>query len=171
MKRAGVTDASLYVEKVSAASSKRPMLERAIGDLRPGDTFTVWKMDRLARSLVDLLKRMRQIEAKGAGFKSLTEAIDTTTAAGRLVMHVMGAIAEFERDLIVERTKAGMEQARRDGKQVGQPQVLDDKQKSQAQKMRDRGVSVRKIAEHFKVSHGTVYNWTDGPKRARKKTN
>lgn len=171
LRKAGVPDAGMYVEKVSAASAKRRMLEEALGALRPGDTFVVWKMDRLARSLTDLLNRMRQIEGKGAGFKSLTESIDTTTPAGRLIMHVMGAIAEFERDLIRERTRAGMAEARAAGKQVGQPQVLSDKQKQDAQKLRDKGWTLARLALHFDVSSGTIRNHTVGPSRARRKVN
>lgn len=170
LRKAGVTEAGLYVEKVSAASAKRKMLEDALGALRPGDTFVVWKMDRLARSLADLLNRMRQIESKGAGFKSLTESIDTTTPAGRLIMHVMGAIAEFERDLIRERTRAGMAEAKAAGKQVGQPQVLTDRQKLDAQKLRDKGWTLSRLAGKFGVSSGTIRNHTHGPSRSLHKT-
>lgn len=170
LRKAGVTDAGLYVEKVSAASAKRKMLEDALGALRPGDTFTVWKMDRLARSLTDLLNRMRQIESKGAGFKSLTESIDTTTPAGRLIMHVMGAIAEFERDLIRERTRAGMAEAKAAGKQVGQPEVLTAAQKKKAQELRDNGWTLARLAMKYGVSSGTIRNHTVGPSRPRRKS-
>lgn len=170
LKRAGVTDAGMYVEKVSAASAKRPMLEQALASLRAGDTFTVWKMDRLARSLTDLLNRMKQIEGKGAGFKSLTEAIDTTTPAGRLIMHVLGAIGEFERDLIRERTRSGMAAAKAAGKQVGQPQVLSAADKKTAQLLRDRGWTLKRVAAKFCVSSGTIRNHTTGPSRSRRKS-
>lgn len=170
LRRAGVTDAGLYVEKVSAASSRRPMLDEALSALRKGDTFTVWKMDRLARSLTDLLRRMQTIEGHGAGFRSLTESIDTTTPAGRLVMHVMGAIAEFERDLIRERTRAGMAVAKAAGKQVGQPQALTDREKIEAQKLRDKGWTLSRLASKFDVSSGTIRNHTVGPTRARRKS-
>ena len=170
LKRAGVTDAGLYVEKVSAVSTRRPKLAEALDALRPGDTFAVWKMDRLARSLSDLLAKMDLITAKGAVFKSLTENIDLSTAGGKLMMQMLGVIAEFERNLTIERTTAGMARAREEGKQVGQPPALTPKQVEQAQKMRDKRKSVREIAAHFDVSHGTIYNWTDGPKRSRRKS-
>lgn len=169
LRKAGVREDDLHVETVSGASSKRPELDWALSTLRPGDTFVVWKMDRIARSLTELLRRMRQVDEAGAGFKSLTESIDTTTPAGRLIMHVMGAIAEFERDLIVERTKAGMAAAKARGAQIGQPRKLDNKQVVEAQKMRDDGVSPKKIADHFGVSRGTIYNYTVGPTRTRSK--
>lgn len=111
LKRAGVTDAGLYVEKVSAVSTRRPKL-----------------------------------------------------------MQMLGVIAEFERNLTIERTTAGMARAREEGKQVGQPPALTPKQVEQAQKMRDKRKSVREIAAHFDVSHGTIYNWTNGPKRSRRKS-
>lgn len=167
--KAGVHKDSLHVEKVSGAASRRPKLEWALKTLRPGDTFTVWKMDRMARSLVDLLKRMEQIRAEGAQFKSLTEEIDTNTPGGRLVFHVLGAIAEFERDLIRERTNAGVKAAMARGVRFGQPPALDPKQIGQAQRMRDGGLSARSIAKQFNVSHATIYAWTSGPGRKRKR--
>ena len=165
--RAGVLADDMHVEKVSAAASKRPRLEEAIASLRPGDTFVVWKLDRLARSLQDLLRRLEQISTAGAEFKSVTDAIDTTTATGRLVMHLLGSIAEFERDLIRERTKAGMRAASERGMRPGQPEKLDGKQKAEAQRMRDKGISARSIAKKFKVSVPTIYNHTVGPGRSR----
>jgi DNA invertase Pin-like site-specific DNA recombinase len=168
LKRAGVLDDDIHVEKVSGAASKRPMLDWALGTLRPGDTFVVWKMDRVARSLADLLRRIKLIEDAGAGFKSLTESIDTTTAGGRLIMHVMGAIAEFERDLIRERTKAGVKAAQQRGVRIGQPEALSPRQKAEAQKMRNRKVPVRQIAKKFKVCTGTIYNHTLDPALLRK---
>lgn len=171
LKRAGCHPDHIHVEKVSGAASKRPRLDWAIETLRPGDVFVVWKLDRVARSLMDLLKRMKDIEDSGAGFKSLTESIDTTTPGGRLVMNVMGAIAEFERDLIRERTKAGVQAAIKRGVRIGQPPKLTPQQVKDAQKMRDKGLSVRdKIAPAFKVSPVTIYNNTVGPTRSRKKT-
>lgn len=170
LKRAGVTTAGLYIEKVSAVSKHRPMLEDALGALRPGDTFVVWKLDRLSRSLPDLLRRLEQIEKKKAGFKSLTDSFDTTSPSGRLVLYILGVVADFERSLISERTKAGVARAKAEGKQVGQPPALKPHEIVAAQKMRNAGKSVRAIAKRYKVSHGTIYNHTDGPKRSRRKS-
>lgn len=168
LKRAGVTDEGLYVEKISAASRKRPKLEEALEALRKGDTFVVWKLDRLARSMIDLLNRIKYIEFKGASLRSLTEQIDTHSTSGKFMIHMLGALAEFERGIIRERTMWGMAEAKAQGKQVGQPEVLTAADKQKAQKMRDGGKSVRAIAEHFGVSHGTVYNHTHGPSRTRR---
>lgn len=169
LKAAGVIDDDLHVEKVSGAASKRPRLDWALTTLREGDTFVVWRLDRLARNMIDLLTRLQDIEKAGAKFKSLSENFDTTTATGRLVLNIMGAFAQFERDIIIKRTRAGMRAARERGIQVGQPRALDDKQTAQAQKMRDRGVPVKEIAAKFKVAPMTIYTWTHGTVRPPKR--
>lgn len=166
---AGVHPDALHVEQVSGAASHRPVLEWALDELRPGDTFVVWKLDRIARSLTDLLKKMEQLKQSGASFRSLTEDIDTNTASGRLLFHVMGAIAEFERDLIRERTKAGVRAAMERGVKFGPDRKMTDKQIAQAQKMRDMGKSLRTVAKHFGVSHTTIEDYTTGARRFRKK--
>ena len=168
--RNGVPRAHISVEKVSAAASKRPALDGILEGLRPGDVLVVWKMDRIARSLSDLMAKMAAISAAGASFKSLTEHIDTSTPGGRLIFHVLGALAEFERDLIVERTRAGVLAAKARGVRFGQERKLGDKQVAKAQKMRDAGKSIRVIADKFDVSHNTIRNWTTGPGRKRRKT-
>lgn len=165
--KAGVMKDNLHVEKVSGAAAKRPSLDWALETLRPGDTFIVWKMDRMARSLMDLLKKMEKLHREGASFRSLTEAIDTNTPGGRLIFHVLGAIAEFERDLIRERTRAGVKSAMERGVKFGVEPLLTPAQIKKAQKMRDKGMSARAIAEELGCSHSTVYNWTTGPKRRR----
>lgn len=167
--KSGVPRKHIAVEKVSAAAQVRPELEAIIDGLRKGDTLVVWKMDRIARSVVDLLKKMERIEGAGAKFRSLTEQIDTTTPAGKLLFHVLAALAEFERDLIVERTRTGVKAAKARGVRFGQAPKLSDKDRAQAQKMRDRGDSIRVIAARFDVSHNTIRNWTTGPGRKRKK--
>lgn len=167
--KAGVHRDAIHVEKVSGAAAHRPKLEWALGNLRDGDTLVVWKMDRMARSLVDLLNKMEQLRKAGASFVSLTEKIDTNTPGGRLVFHVLGAIAEFERDLIRERTRAGVKAAMKRGVRFGQEPKLSPKQVEQAQKMRDNRMSIRAIGEKFDVSHSTIRNWTTGPGRSRKR--
>ncbi len=170
LKRFGVPGQHISVEKISAAAPIRPMLESIIEGLRPGDVLVVWKMDRIARSVSDLLSKMQRIEAAGAKFRSLTESFDTSSAAGRLLFHVLAALAEFERGLIVERTRAGVVAAKARGVRFGQERKLSDEQIIKAQKMRDAGKSIRVIADKFDVSHNTIRNWTHGPSRKRRKT-
>ena len=169
LKRAGVHPDALHVEKVSGAAANRPVREWALDELREGDTFVVWKLDRMARSLTDLLNKMEKLRQAGASFRSLTEQIDTTTPGGRLIFHVMGAIAEFERDLIRERTRAGVKAAVERGVKFGVDPKLNATQVKAAQKLRDKGVSLRDIGKRFGVSHSTIRDWTVGPGRARKK--
>ena len=154
MKRIGVADENVYTDKCSAVAKRRPGLEAALSNARKGDILVVWRLDRFARSLSDLLKRMDYLHEHGIGFRSLTEAIDTTTASGRLIMHVMGAIAEFERQLISERGKAGMRAAMERGKRVGRPVGLDLKK---AREMLKKGMRVEDVAQRLGVSEPTIY--------------
>ena len=116
----------IFVEKASGAQRERPELLAALEYIRKGDTLVVWKMDRLARSLKQLIETVEMLDDKGIGFRSLTEAIDTTTAGGKLVFHVFDALAEFERSIIKERTRAGLDAARVRGKTGGRPPSLKD---------------------------------------------
>lgn len=166
--KSGVERDSVHLEKVSGVAAKRVKLDWTLNHLRPGDTLVVWKLDRVARSLADLMIRIKQIEQSGANFRSLTEHIDTTTPGGRLIFHVLGALAEFERDLIRERTIAGVRAAQERGVTFGVPPKLSPKQVAQAQRRRDNGESVYKIAKDVGVAHTTIYTWTSGPKRPRK---
>lgn len=156
-------------EKVSAASSKRPMLTQALSILREGDVLVVWKMDRLARSLTDLLRRVAYINECGAQFVSLTEKIDTSSASGRLLFHVLGALGEFERDLIKERTTAGMKAAKERGVKFGASPMFGDNTIKAMQADRSAGKSLRWLAAHYGCSVGTVQNWTVGPSRPKKR--
>lgn len=156
----------------SGAKKNRPVLDMAIKDLRPGDTLVVWRLDRLSRSIKDLYERLAQIEAAGAGFKSLTEAFDFTTATGRLILGMLAIMAEFERQLTIERTKAGMAVLREKGHQMGAPTKLTKALKSKAKKMLAEkarktigGKSVwrprytkKQVADAVSVSTGTIYN-------------
>lgn len=125
LERAGCS--VIYSEKTSSGSKKRPELDNAIANLEPGDVFVVWRLDRLARSMLDLLRRVEQIEKAGAQFRSLTEGFDTTTISGRLLLHLLGAIAEFERQLTRERTVAGLARAKERGAQIGAKKKVTDK--------------------------------------------
>ena len=114
----------IFTDSASGATMSRPALDEAIRALRPGDTLVTWKLDRLGRSLSHLISIVTQLESRGIVFRSLSESIDTQTASGRLLFHVMGALAEFERALISERTRAGMAAARARGRSIGRPPKL-----------------------------------------------
>lgn len=162
LSHAGVLADNIWAEKVSAGSSKRPQLALALLDTRAGDTFVVWKLDRMSRSMLDLLARMKDLEDRGVNFRSLTEGIDTNTPAGKLLLHVIGALAQFERDLIVERTKAGIAEFKAKGGRIGQPRKLSDDDMAEVMQMVRDGDSVRKIAARFNVVPGTIYNYLEG---------
>ena len=146
----------LFEDKASGARLERPELARLLDQLREGDVVMVYKLDRLSRSLKDLLEVLARIDEASAGFRSLTEAIDTTTAAGRMMMQMLGAFAEFERAMIVERTKAGLEAARRRGVRMGRPPALDADQRQEAREMLQAGRSKRSVARLFGVSRRTL---------------
>lgn len=147
----------LYSEKVSGAKRARPELDRLIDQLRDGDVVTVTKYDRLSRSLQDLLGIVAAIRAKGAGFRSLAEDIDTTTPAGRLVFHVFASIAQFERERISERTREGLAAARKAGRIGGRPPALSRQQRDEVRRLRDEeGRRIAEIARLFEVSPNTV---------------
>lgn len=147
----------IFADKISGSSRKRPELDRMLDQLRDGDVIVVTKYDRLARSLRDLLDIVEAIKERGGGFRSLAEDIDTTTPAGRLVFHVFASIAQFERERISERTREGLDAARRRGRVGGRPPSLSAAQKAEARRMRDEeGRSLPEIARLFKVSVPTV---------------
>ena len=127
LKRIGVT--RIFEEQASGGRWDRPELHRLIDHLRPGDVVVVWKLDRLSRSLSDLLLLLKRIEEKGAGFRSLTENIDTTTPAGRMMMQMVGAFGEYERAILNERTKTGVQAAQDRGVKFGRPQKLTQAQR------------------------------------------
>lgn len=122
----------IFRERASGGRWERPDLHRLLDQLRRGDVIVVWKLDRLSRSLKDLLHLMERIEEKGAGFRSLTETVDTTTAAGRMLMQMVGAFAEFERSMIREGTRAGLAAARENGRIGGRPRKLNGQQRKAA---------------------------------------
>lgn len=153
----------VFVETASGAQRDRPELERALDYMRPGDTLVVWKLDRLARSMRQLIDTVEMLQSKGMGFRSLTEAIDTTTAGGMLVFHIFGALAEFERAMIRERTKAGLDAARARGRKGGRPPKLSkDKLRIAKTLLRDPELSVGEVARHVGVSPATLYRLIPG---------
>ena len=148
----------LFVEKASGASRDRPELKAAIDYVREGDTLVVWKLDRLARSLKQLIETVAMLEARGIGLRSLTESIDTTTAGGRLIFHIFGALAEFERTVIRERTKAGLSAARARGRVGGRPAKLSiDDLKAAKALLGDPTITVADVAKRIGVSPATLY--------------
>lgn len=147
----------IFADTITGTARVRPELDRLLTELRPRDVVVVAKYDRLARSLKDLLDIVDLIQAKGAGFRSLGEDIDTTTPAGRLVFHVFASIAQFERERIVERTREGLDAARKRGRVGGRPPALSPAQKAEVKRMRDVDFRpIPEIADLFKVSTKTV---------------
>lgn len=148
----------IFHEKASGSRDDRPELAKAMEVMRSGDTLVVWKLDRLARSLKQLIITVEDLHARGIGFRSLTDTIDTTTAGGELVFHMFGAIAQFERRLIQERTRAGLKSAAARGRRGGRPKKLDDKALVQARAMlRDVSIPVSEVARRLGVSRPTLY--------------
>ena len=148
----------VFVEKASGAQRERPELKAALEYMRDGDTLVVWKLDRLARSMKQLIETVEGLEDVGVGFRSLTEAIDTTTAGGKLVFHVFGALAEFERSIIRERTRAGLDAARARGRKGGRPPKLKESDLKAARAMlADKSITVEEVAKHLRVSPATLY--------------
>lgn len=148
----------IYEEAISGKSAVRPELEQCRKALRAGDTLVVWRLDRLGRSLPDLVQIIADLELRGIGFESLTEKIETSSAAGKLVFHVFAALAEFERGLIRERTQAGLAAARARGRAGGRKPKLDAKQIRQIKVLlRDPNTSVAEVARDYGVSRTTIY--------------
>jgi DNA invertase Pin-like site-specific DNA recombinase len=159
---AGCPETRVYTDIASGAKAGRPGLEAALHDLREGDTLVVWKLDRLGRSLRHLIETVHALGARGVGFKSLQEHIDTTTPGGKLVFHVFAALAEFERDLIGERTRAGLTAARARGRRGGRKPALTPKQAALARSMKaDPGNSIADICATLGISKRTLYRYTD----------
>ena len=153
----------VFTDTLSGAHADRPGLTEALAYARSGDTLVVWKLDRLGRSLRHLIETIRLLHERGVGFRSLTEQIDTTTSGGKLIFHVFGALAEFERDLIRERTQAGLAAARARGRQGGRPRsaaVADAKQVAMAQALyNDKSTSIADICKTLRISRATLYRY------------
>ncbi|MFE8073422.1 recombinase family protein [Marinobacteraceae bacterium S3BR75-40.1] len=155
LKKAG--SEQLFVEKMTGKFRERPELAQCLRTLRKGDVLIVWKLDRLARSLKDLVEIVQDLNDRGVGFKSLTEAIDTTSAGGRLVFHIFGALSEFEHDLIRERTKAGLQAARARGRKGGRRHAMSQSDVRKASAMLlDPSITKKEVAAFFKVSRTTL---------------
>jgi DNA invertase Pin-like site-specific DNA recombinase len=149
----------IFTDTASGAKAERKGLEEVLNYVRKGDTLVVWRLDRLGRSLRDLIATMTMLDERKIGFKSLTENIDTTTSGGKLIFHIFGALAEFERNLIRERTQAGLTAARARGKKGGRPSALTDRQISIAKSLyANRNTSIQEIClRTLKISKATFY--------------
>jgi len=153
----------VFVERASGGQRDRPELLAALGYMRPGDSLVVWKLDRLARSLKQLIETVESLEARTIGFRSLTENIDTTTSGGRLVFHIFAALAEFERAMIRERTTAGLQAARARGRKGGRPPALTSKDLAAARALlSDPNITVEDVARRLNVSPATLYRHLPG---------
>ena len=147
---------SVFVDTGSGATQARPQLLECLRYLRAGDVLCVWRLDRLGRSLGHLIEIVEDLQQRDVDFRSLTEGFDTTSPGGRLVFHVFGAVAEFERSLIQERTRAGLEAARKQGRTGWRPTVMTPDRIRVAREMRARGDTIRAIAAALGVGRSTV---------------
>jgi DNA invertase Pin-like site-specific DNA recombinase len=147
----------IFTDTASGAKAERKGLEEALTYVRKGDTLVVWRLDRLGRSLPHLIATMTDLEVQGIGFKSVTENIDTTTSGGKLIFHIFGALAEFERNLIRERTAAGLIAARARGRKGGRPKALSLKQRSIAKELYEKRHPIQEICRTLKISKATLY--------------
>lgn len=147
----------IFEDQVSGSSTKRPGLDQALKLVSKDDVLVVWRLDRLGRSLPHLIEVIGSLGDRGAGFRSLTESIDTTTAGGRLVFHMMGALAEFERSLIQERTRAGLEAAKKRGARLGRPPALSPEKLKHARHLIDGGERPDAVAKTLGVGRSTLY--------------
>lgn len=153
----------VFTDTASGAKAARPGLDEALSYARKGDVLVVWRLDRLGRSLPELVKIVGELEAAGIGFESVTERIETSSAAGRLVFHVFAALAEFERRLIVERTHAGLAAARARGRKGGRP-ALPPEKVAAIQAMAAGNRSVTEICKALKIGRSTLYKYAPGMK-------
>lgn len=158
LKKSGCTE--IFTDKISGAKSDRPGLQKALDFLREGDSLVVWRLDRLGRSLKHLIEVISLFEERKIGFSSLQESIDTTTSGGKLIFHIFGALAEFERNLIRERTNAGLAAARARGRNGGRPRALNGKKIQLAKNLYEsRKHQVSEICETLSISKSTLYNY------------
>ncbi len=157
----------VYTEKASGAQRNRPQLQAALDYMRGKDTLVVWKLDRLARSLKQLIETVEELGERGIGLRSLTESLDTTTSGGKLVFHLFAALAEFERSVIRERTRSGLQAARRRGRLGGRPPALASQDLVEAKALlRDPAITVAQVAKRLGVAPSTLYRHLPGGRSA-----
>lgn len=162
LRKVGCTDTYIYKEHIMSTTRERPQLKKMLEQIREGDVVVIWKLDRLGRSLADLVHLVTEIQGKGAGLLSLHDNIDTTTPQGKLTFHIFAAIAEFERDIIRERTKAGLESARARGRKGGRPKGLSKEGQIKAAatvSLYQQGKAVSEICRTLGISKKTFYKY------------
>lgn len=149
----------VFEDMASGKNARRPGLKRALRRLKPGDVLVVWKLDRLGRSVRDLITLVSELQARGVNFRSLTDSIDTSTPAGRFFFHVMSALAEMERELIVERTRAGLAAAREQGRIGGRRRVMTPEIVERSRRMLENGATRHQVADVIGVGVKTIYKY------------
>jgi DNA invertase Pin-like site-specific DNA recombinase len=150
----------VFTDTVTGVASERPGMASALEYLREGDTLVVWRLDRLGRSLKHLIEMVGLLEERKIGLRSLQECIDTTSSGGKLIFHIFGALAEFERNLIRERTTAGLTAARARGRKGGRPRTLDAQKRKMAVKLyEDKEHTIKEICTMMQISKPTLYNY------------
>lgn len=149
----------IFQDRMSGARADRPGLQEVMSHLRSGDVLTVYKLDRLGRSVKDLVLLVNELEGRGTHFQSITDQIDTSTPAGRFFFHVMASLAQMERELIVERTKAGLEAAKQQGRTGGRRRKMTDSKLASARKLLAAGTPPKDVASNLGVSVPTLYRW------------
>ena len=162
LEKAGCSKDKIFVDKISGSKAERPGLEKCLAAIQPGDTLLVWRLDRLGRSMVHLISLIEDLRTKQIGFKSICDgAIDTTTASGELIFNIFSSLAQFERRLIQERTKAGLDAARARGRQGGRKKVEATNPKVMMAKNmhKDHGMSIENICKTLKISRASFYRY------------
>ncbi len=149
----------IYQDELSGAKDNRPGLLKALEQLRSDDTLVVWKLDRLGRSVKSLIELVSDLDSKNIHFKSITDSIDTSTPSGRFFFHVMASLAQMERELIVERTKAGLLAAKKQGRVGGRKRIMTNSKLANAKKLLEAGALPRDVAKDLGVSLATLYRW------------
>lgn len=155
----------IYSDHLSGAKTHRPGLEQALCDLRKSDVLVVWKLDRLGRTVKSLVDFVTALDDRDVHFLSLTDGIDTTTSAGRFFFHVMASLAQMERELLIERTKAGLDAARKRGRVVGRKRQMTPSKIESAKQLLEKGTPPKKVARNLGVSVPTLYRWLPASNR------
>ena len=149
----------MFTDIASGAKTTRPGLDKAVEFCRKGDTLVVWKLDRMGRSMSHLIEMVQELEKREVGFQSLTENIDTTTPGGRMIFHLFGALAEFERDLIRGRIQAGLKSARARGRKGGRPAVPEEVQSMAKTLVADKSLTIKQICDQLGIARSTLYKY------------